>query len=176
MLRVELEAVIAHLKEFAWGERKSLEIILIGGIAIQYYGMKDRATIDIDAEIKGNVEGLFNFLKARDIPSDIGENISGWSVIGMPEGYKERAIEIYRDEFLTIKVLLPLDFVIAKLRRFSEEDINDALFVVRRYDISPSEIKEMAEEAIKNSPKDTALFQFRRNVDIFISMIQNNST
>lgn len=172
MLQVDLEKVIEVLKEFAWTRRKSLEIVLIGGLALHYYGMENRATIDIDAEIKGDIEGVFNFLKSKNIPADIGENISGWSVVAMPPGYRERVIEIYRDEFLQVNVLHPLDFVIAKLRRFTEVDIEDALFVTRKYSLRIEEIEMMAEEAIRNSPKDTALFVFRRNISIFISKLQ----
>lgn len=172
MSQVDLERVIEILKEFAWTMEKSLEIILLGGLALQYYGMENRATIDIDAEIKGDIEGVFNFLKSHNIPADIGENISGWSVVAMPPGYRERGIEIYGDEFLTVNVLAPLDFVIAKLRRFTEEDIEDALFVARKYNIRIEEIEKKAEEAIRNSPKDTALFVFRKNIGIFISKLQ----
>ncbi len=90
----------------------------------------------------------------------------------MPPGYRERVVEIYGDEFLTVNVLDPLDFIIAKLRRFTEEDIEDALFVARKYNIGVKEIEKRAEEAIRNSPKDTALFVFRRNINIFVSSLQ----
>jgi hypothetical protein len=170
-LQVSLEKIIGLLKEFAWQRKSDLQIILLGALALQYYGLEDRATADIDAEVKGDVEGLFNFLRSHNIPADLGENISGWSVIAMPPDYKERVIEIYRDEFLRISVLHPLDFIIAKLRRFTEEDIGDAVFVARRYKIGAKEIEKKSEEAIKNSPKDTALFIFRRNIAVFISKI-----
>lgn len=65
----------------------------------------------------------------------------------------------------------PFDFIIAKLRRFTEEDIGDAIFVARRYKIEAEEIEKKAEESIRNSPKDTALFIFRKNIAIFISKI-----
>ena len=169
MLQVSLEKIIGLLKEFAWQRKSNLQITLLGALALHYYGMKDRATADIDAEVKGDVEGLFNFLKSHNIPADLGENISGWSVIAMPPDYEERVIEIYKDEFLRISVLHPLDFIIAKLRRFTEEDIGDAIFVARRYKIGAEEIEKKAEESIRNSPKDTALFIFRKNISIFIS-------
>lgn len=174
MLPVNLERVIELLKEFALSRRSNLQVILLGGLALQYYGMKDRVTVDIDAEIKGDIEGVFNFLKSKNIPADIGENISGWSVVAMPPYYEERAIEVYRDDFLKVNVLHPLDFIIAKLRRFTEEDIEDAIFVVRKYNITVGEIEKLAEEAIKNSPRDTALFIFRKNLEIFISKLKES--
>jgi hypothetical protein len=59
------------------------------------------------------------------------------------------------------------------LRRFTEEDIEDAIFVARKYNVEAAEIKRSAEVAIRNSPRDTALFVVRKNVDIFITKLQN---
>ncbi|MBI4743987.1 MAG: hypothetical protein HY776_04110 [Actinobacteria bacterium] len=168
--------MISLLKEFTHNQKNELEIILVGGLALAYYGMENRATVDIDAEIEGDVSGLFNFLKSRNIPADIGENISGWSVIAMPPGYRERALTIDKDELLTVKVLSPVDFIIAKLRRFTEEDLADALFVAKRFDIKPADVQKAAESAIKGSPKDTALFVFRRNVGLFIEEMKTMRT
>lgn len=173
MSQVNLGKIIGLLKEFTSSRRSSLHIILVGGLAVQYYGMEERATVDFDAEIAGDIEEVFDFLKSNHIPADIGENISGWSVVAMPPGYRERTIETYKDEFLSVKVLHPLDFIIAKLlRRFTEEDIKDALFVAGKYNIAARKIETMAGEAIKNSPKDTALFVFQENVNIFIAMLK----
>ncbi len=175
MSQVELDRVIELLKEFTRADKNRLQVILLGGLALQYYGMENRATVDIDAEVRGDIEGVFNFLRSNNIPADMGENVSGWSVVGMPPGYRERVVGIYSDEFLQVNVLHPLDFVIAKLRRFTEEDIEDALFVVRKYNIRGDEIETSAEAAIRNSPKDTALFVFRRNIDIFVSKCKASS-
>lgn len=180
MSHVEIKKIVELLKEFAATRKGKLRVILLGGLALQYYGMQDRATIDIDAEIRGDpetgsgqaMEGLFNFLKSKGIPADLGEDISRWSIITMPPGYRERTIEIYRDDLLMISVLHPLDFIISKLRRFTEEDMEDALFVARKFNVQAEEIKKSAEEAILHSAKDTSLFIFRKNIDIFIARLQ----
>lgn len=171
MSHVEIKKIVELLKEFAATRKGKLRVTLLGGLALQYYGMQDRATIDVDAEIRGDMEGLFNFLKSKNIPADFGEDISRWSIITMPPGYGERTIEIYRDDFLVISVLHPLDFIISKLRRFTEEDIEDALFVARKFNVQAEEIKKSAEEAILHSAKDTSLFIFRKNIDIFIARL-----
>lgn len=171
MFPLTLERVIETLKEFTKANNADIEIILIGGLALHHYGLKDRATIDIDAEVKGNIEALFNFLKHKEIPSDMGEDIAGWSVVTMPPGYRERTIRIYKDEHLTVKVLHPLDFVVAKLRRATEEDLEDAAFMVKQFGLKFDEIRETAEEAIRNSPKDTALFIFKKNVALFLNRV-----
>lgn len=169
MFQLDLEKIIKLLKEFTEESKNALEIILVGGLALHYYGSKERTTVDIDAEVKGDVEGLVSFLKSKSIPSDIGENISGWSVVNLSPLYRERAITICKDELLTVKVLHPLDFIIAKLRRFTDEDLEDALFVANKFNLRQEDVKEAANSAIKNSPADTALFIFRKNVKLFVA-------
>jgi hypothetical protein len=57
--------------------------------------------------------------------------------------------------------------VIAKLRRGTEQDLEDAQEVVIRFHLSSAEIQVAADSAIQASPKDTALFTFRKIVDVF---------
>ncbi len=168
MFQLDLKKIIELLKEFTTERKDALEIILIGGLALHHYGMENKKTVDIEAEVKGDIEGLFSFLKARKIPSDIGEDISDWSVINLPPLYRERTNIIYKDNLLKIKVLHPLDFIITKLRRFTEEDLEDALFVARKFNLKKEDVNETANKAIENSPVDTALFIFRKNVELFI--------
>ena len=172
MSQVDLDRVISLLKEFAHQKKGRLRLILVGALALQHYGMRDRATFDLDAEVNGDLEGLFQFLRDHQIPADLGEDISGWSVIAMPPGYRDRAVTLYADAHLDIKALSPLDLIIAKLRRFTEEDIQDALFIVEKYNIGVVDIERAAEEAIQNSAKDTALFLFRRNVELFVGKVK----
>ena len=68
---------------------------------------------------------------------------------------------------LRIRLLEPVDFVIAKLRRGIELDLDDALYVVRRFQISRSDIEQAAAAAIAASPEDTALFLFQKTVELF---------
>lgn len=172
MSQVDLTRIVVLLREFTQERKTRLEITLLGGLALQYYGMEDRATVDIDAEVKGDLEGLFHFLKIKNVPADLGEDVSGWSVIAMPPGYRDRSATIYKDALLEVKVLNPLDFIIAKLRRFTEEDIQDALFVAEKYKIDAKEIERSAEETIHHSIKDTALFLFRENLQLFLKKMR----
>jgi hypothetical protein len=165
---VDLKQVIALLSQYTLERKSRLEIILLGGLALQYYGMQDRATVDLDGEVKGDLSSLFQFLKAHHVPADLGENVSGWSVIAMPPGYRERAVSIHQDDLLEVKVLSPLDLIIAKLRRFTEEDIADALFIAGKCAVTAEAIQMAADEAIHHSVSDTALFLFRENVQIFL--------
>jgi len=170
--QVDLERVFRILKEFTKGGRHPLKIILLGELALQYYGMEKRITVDLDAEVQGDLEDLFRYLKQNHIPADLSEDISGWSVIAMPPGYRNRAETIQRGDFLEVRVLTPVDFIIAKLRQFTEEDIKDAIFVSRKYGIKAVEVEQAADEAIQHSVKDTALFLFRKNVQLFLDALR----
>ncbi len=159
------------MKEYAGIRNVKTEVILLGGVALHYYGMIHRATLDVNAEIKGEINPLKNFLKSKGVPADLGEDISRWSLISLPAGYRRRAVTIYKDKKTTLKVLSPLDLVIAKLRRFTEQDITDALFVANKFKISAAQIEKAKNSALKSSPQDTALSIFEKNVVYFIQQI-----
>ncbi len=171
---VKLKDVEDILKEFTKETGEPVELILIGGLALEIYGAENRATMDVDAEvIKGNLYKLYEFFKEKGIPADLTENISGWSVISMPKEYRERAKTVLKDKEFIIKILDPYDFVIAKLRRGTNEDMEDALFVAKKYKLNPERIKEFAKNSIENSVKDTAIFSFKRRIEIFLERLKN---
>lgn len=173
MSQVNLKRILILLDEFTQKTKNKLEVLLTGGLALEYYGMKKRVTVDLDAEIHGDIENLISFLKSKGVPADLGENISRWSVINLLPGYKKRAITVKKNKLLWVKVLSPIDIIIAKLRRFTEQDIEDAIFVVRKFKIKPKNIQNAANKVVKCSPRDTALFLFRKNVKIFLEKIKS---
>jgi hypothetical protein len=154
--------VVEIFKEIAKNTGKSIEIILVGAQALPYYGVEARVTVDIDAEIvRGDLEDVYFELKKRGFESDLSENISGWSVISLPKGYRDRAITVYQDDHLKISVLSPYDFIIMKLRRGTEQDLEDCLNVALTNHLSVEELDKHFEDAIRNSIKDTTIFSFR---------------
>lgn len=167
MSLINLDAVKGLLDEYVRQTHRSLDLILIGGLALQAYGVHERVTVDVDGELAGELEPLLEFLRARQVPADLGENISGWSVVAMPPGYRDRTSVWHEDGGLRIRLLHPVDFVIAKLRRGTEQDLDDAQEVVKRFHLSFADIQVAADSAIQDSPKDTALFTFRKIVQIF---------
>jgi hypothetical protein len=164
---LNLDAVKGLLDEYIRQTHRSVDLILIGGLALQAYGVHDRITVDIDGELAGELEPLLEFLRSRQVPADLGENISGWSVVAMPPGYRDRTSVWHEDGRLRIRLLHPVDFVIAKLRRGTEQDLDDAQEVVIRFHLTSADIQIAANSAIQASPKDTALFTFRKIVDVF---------
>jgi len=162
-----VKQIIQELAQYVQDTGSSIDLILVGGLALQAYGFADRVTVDIDGELVGNLNSLVTFLQKRRVPADLGENMSGWSVVAMPPGYRERATVFHQDGNLCLRLLSPTDFVIAKLRRGTEQDLDDAEFVTSKFAVSASEIQDTAKQAILASPKDTALFLFSKTVEVF---------
>jgi len=164
--------IISVFKDIAIKIKEPLEIIIVGAQALAYYGVDYRITMDIDAEvIRGDVEKIYLELKNMGYVSDLSENISGWSVISMPKGYRQRTIEIYKDENLKISVLNPYDFILMKLRRGTNQDIEDALAVAVKNKISIEKLEDYFQSALESSIKDTALFNFKLIYNTFKSLL-----
>jgi hypothetical protein len=163
--------LVTFLKEYVRDTGKSVDLLLVGGLALQAWGYADRSTQDVDAEVAGDLDSLAQFLRRHQVPADLGENISGWSVVAMPPGYRERASVLLEDSGLRLRLLHPVDFIIAKLRRGTEIDIEDALYVARRFNVTPQAIQHAAEAAVSASPKDTLIFLFRKTVEVFCARL-----
>lgn len=105
------------LRQYADSTGHSVDLLLIGGLAMLAYGHPSRATIDVDGELHDHVRSLAEFLSHHHIPSNLGQSISGWSVVAMPPGYRDCATILIDDPGVRISLLVPVDFIIAKLRR-----------------------------------------------------------
>ncbi|MBI5410372.1 MAG: hypothetical protein HZA21_00100 [Nitrospirae bacterium] len=163
----------ALLREYVRDTGATIDLLLVGGLALQAYGLVERATQDIDGELIGDPEPLAQYLRGHQIPADLGENMSGWSVVAMPPGYRDRASVFLEEPGLRMRLLSPADFIIAKLRRGAELDLEDALYVARRFGVTTTAVQNAAEAAIGASPKDTALFAFRKIVQLFCGRLEN---
>jgi hypothetical protein len=51
--------------------------------------------------------------------------------------------------------------------RRTDFDLEDARFVAQRFGITREQVRAAAEAALAASPQDTALFLFRKSVDLF---------
>lgn len=85
----------------------------------------------------------------------------------MPPGYRERTSVWHEESGMRLRLLEPVDFIIAKLRRGTDQDLDDASYVATRYGILPTAVQASAESAITGSPQDTALFLFKKTVQNF---------
>ena len=162
-----LNQIVRDLADYHRQTGNTVDLLLIGGLALQAYGYSERVTVDVDGELVGELDPLMKFLQQRQIPADLGENISGWSIVAMPPGYRERTSVWHEESGIRLRLLDPVDFIIAKLRRGTDQDLDDAEYVSTRYSILPNAVQASAESAITASPQDTALFLFKKTVQNF---------
>ena len=165
MSALTADQVIQLLTDYTRETGASLDILLVGALALQAYGYQNRLTRDLDAEVVGSVDTLTEFLSQHSIPADLTTNFSGW--VAMPPGYRDRATNLVHQPNLRVRLLAPVDFVISKLRRGTDLDLDDAAFVAKRYHLTSEEIRAATSAALTASPKDTALFLFNKTVDLF---------
>lgn len=168
MSALTLDHVLILFEEYVRQTGQRLDVLLIGRLALYAYGSSQAQTDDVDAELRQDVERVGAFLKQHGVPSNLSENISGWSIVSLPPGYRDRAKVLHEREDLRVAVLEPADFIISKLRRGTDQDFTDAEFVARRYGVTPQAIQAAADAALAASPKDTALFVFRKAVALFL--------
>lgn len=120
---------------FAQKENVPLGLIVIGGVAMELYGLP-RGTLDIDAEIACDpdfFEALVLHLKKKGIQFNLGDDVDHRGVIPLPAGYRDRATTVFEKGGTVVKILDPLDFVASKLRRGIEQDLKDALSVSHHF-------------------------------------------
>lgn len=139
------------------------------------YGQTARATNDVDDELREGVRSLKEFLSQHGVPANLGQSLSGWSVVAMPPGYRDRATVLIDEPGLRVKLLAPADFIIAKLRRGTDEDVEDAVWIATRYQVNAQQVRTAAEAALAASLEDTALFLFERTVERFCRDLTSSS-
>lgn len=150
----------------------NLKVIICGGLAVMAYGMTERATLDIDAEVDADFKIIEKLKKNIKLPAELTSDISRWSLIDIPKGYRKRAIplNIVKTKYIKVFVLSPLDLIISKLRVFRDRDIEDAAFLVKRFKIKKADILKASRQAIKSSPPSTELLRFKKTIEHFLKL------
>ncbi|MBI3597217.1 MAG: hypothetical protein HY203_08710 [Nitrospirae bacterium] len=148
--------------------KRPVEIILLGGLAMALYGRR-RKTRDLDAEIPALTGAqLGRLLRYLNIPADLSKDVSHWGMIDLPPGYRGRAKRLWRKGRITVRVLSPLDLVMSKLRVMRESDIQDALYLIRRFKLTRLQIRRAMSRMIKASIPSTDLFFFEKFMEGFL--------
>lgn len=163
---------IDKIEGFAKSEKESIELLLIGGLAMSFYGIP-RYTVDIDAEIKCDEKTYFElveYLKKENITFNISDNISRWGIVPLPLNYRKRAKNVYKSEYLAIKVLDPVDFVFSKLLRGTEEDFSDAIEVIQKYNVTKDSLIER--QKLIQLPKDPETLFFKKKFQHLMELIR----
>jgi len=168
-----LDHLCTMLRQYTVSTGHSVDLLLIGGLAMLAYGHPSRATIGVDGELCDHVRSLAEFLSRHHIPSNLGQSVSGWSVVAMPPGYRNRATVLIDEPGVRISLLAPVDFIIAKLRRGTDADLTDAAWIAARFHISANQVRASADAALAASLEDTALFLFQHTVDRFCATVDS---
>ena len=166
-----LDRLFDLLRAYAARTGHSVDLLLIGGLAMLAYGHSSRATMDVEGELREGVRPLKEFLGGHGIPANLGHSVSGWSVVAMPPGYRERATVMIDERGLRVTLLASVDYVIAKLCRGTEEDLADAAWVAARYHLTAPQVRAAAEAALAASLEDTALVLFEHTVNRFCATL-----
>ncbi|MBX3302685.1 MAG: hypothetical protein KF693_10770 [Nitrospira sp.] len=171
-----LDRLRVLLREYVDQTGHAVDLILIGGMAMLAYGHPSRATIDVDGELRDGVRSLKTFLSRHNIPANLGQSLSGWSVVAMPPGYRDRATAMIDEPGIRMSLLAPVDFIISKLRRGTDEDLADAGWIAERFRVSAHQVRTAADAALAASLEDTALFLFERTVDRFCQALDHTTS
>lgn len=169
----KLKAVIQSIDSAACKAGvKNLRVIICGGLAAIAYGLEERSTLDIDAEVDADFKIIEKLKKNIRFPAELTTNISRWSMIDIPAGYRERVVPLNITETKNVNVFLlsPLDLIISKLRVFRDKDIHDAIFLVKKFNIKKSEILKASKQAIEQSPASTELLRFKKSLNHFLKL------
>ncbi len=159
------------VEQFAGSRGESIELLLIGGLAMGVYGIP-RHTVDIDAEITCSDDvyyELTDYLRQKGVAFNLSGDISGWGIIPLPSGYRERAHTVSESGLLVLKTLDPVDFVFSKLRRGTGEDFNDAVEVIRTFDIDEQALQERIK--LVHFPKDPETLFFKKKYRHLLDLI-----
>ena len=167
--RDSIERVKKLVDFLAKNTDENIDIIVVGGTAMSFYG-DYRTTTDIDAEILNCPEDLYNaslkYLRDNKIQFNIDEDFDSWGMVPMPRGYRERAVAVYKEGTITVKTLEPVDFIISKLRRGADVDIEDTEKIISRYNIDEKAIRERVSKIEFIKTEET--FWFKQRLERFI--------
>lgn len=160
-----------------------LRMYLAGGIAVNYYCQRARATSDIDAKLPPRLLLPFNELRAQYIDSDgkismlyLDANYSP-TISLMHEDYIEDAKE-WADignahRLIHMYVLSPIDLAVSKISRFSEQDRADILNLASEGLFTAEQLRQRATEAVAYYIGNTTAV--RNGIDIICNQIEEEA-
>lgn len=149
---------------------KKCRIILTGAAAGALYG-RVRSTVDIDFAAKTRDWELFSRAVSQasartGIVAQYAEDIDRWSMITLLD--YDKHLRVYR-RIGSIEVCLmePRYWAIGKLSRYLDSDVQDISKVFKKTKTTWRSMATLCGKALKRSPKSTACFLFKRQVEDF---------
>lgn len=96
-------------------------------------------------------------------------DIDRWSSVAIPSR-RRRTRPFRRIGRLSVHLLDPACWAVYKLARYLESDLADLRAVLRRQRVSALRLAGLCGESLRESPRSTQLFLFRRQVEEFFRM------
>jgi len=151
---------------------RNIEIITLGGSALSLLGLK-HSTGDIDFFVKGivyeDMENLLEKLKDKYKKKEIDYWEDGKIVLNkegrivtqlMPEDYSKIAETLdLKLKHIQVKILNPVDIVLTKIGRCSEEDIDDILKIVKKFKIDKQDLIKRFKKYAENYDGSMGIFE-----------------
>ena len=152
------------------------QVILIGAAAGALWGSV-RPSQDVDFEIRmahtnPSLEKDFEAavqrtVKRTGLQANYGEEIGRWGMISLLS-YREHTVPYRHFGKLKVCLLDPVYWAIGKLNRYTQSDVQDVEWVLRKKGASPEEAIRVWGRALRESPLSEAKLLFRKHVEHFL--------
>ncbi len=174
------QEVIRYFRILSKIYKRPCRVILTGAALGTVYGGV-RATFDIDfaLKMKSNsrkrreedwqafADAIAKTTLRTGIAAQYAEDIDRWSSITYLD-YENRTRLFKKFGSIEIRVLDPVYWAIGKLTRYLSPDIRDLIQILGRTKTPWRKLAQIAGRALRMSPKSTACFLFRMNVEDFL--------
>ena len=159
-----------YFKTLAGIYPRRCRVILTGAAAGALYG-RVRATMDIDFSAETGDWELFSKAVKEvgmrtGIAAQYSEDIDRWSSISLMD-YKKHTFAYRRFGALELRLMEPSYWSIGKLSRYLDPDIGDLVKVFKKTGTSWKDAASVAGRALRQSPRSTACFLFKRQTEDF---------
>jgi hypothetical protein len=151
-------------------------VVLLTGAAAGTIWGRIRPSVDIDFAVQTRgqdkeawerLEAAIERVKLTGIQANYAEDIDRWGLITLLD-YKRRTHPYRRFRRLRVRLLDPAYWSIRKMTRYLDPDVRDMVQVFQRQKVSADRLARLWGRALKQSPRSTALMQFRRQVEDFL--------
>jgi len=149
---------------------EDIDIYILGGCALILLGAS-RTTQDIDFEIRGasdeTIERIQQFCNDENIPVNFSEDAGMWGMISINNN-RDTALPYSDFGKINVRILDPLDMSIGKIERFTDIDVQDVTYLIKKFSINAEELLTTWAKALNRSVKSEKSFLFRKQVESFI--------
>lgn len=164
-------------KAFARRVDQPATVLLTGAAAGSLMG-SSRPSLDVDFEVvlsprsqrrwEAIEQAVAEASQETGIAAQFGEEIGRWSLISLLD-YARHTRPYQRFGTVEVRLLEPAYWAIGKLARYLDPDVRDLVQVLRRQRLAPEPLARLWGRALRESPRSTACWAFRRQVEHFLA-------